>query len=93
MRSNAQSKYQASTDTTCELILIQDLLSELHLLTSTRMRLYCDNTTVIRIEENVIFHEHSKHIEADCNLVHQKVTENKIIELQYVSFINQLAIC
>ena len=54
------------------------------------MRLYCDNTVTIHIAKKSIFHECTKHIEVDCHLVRQKVTEDKLINLQHVYFINQL---
>ena len=76
-RFSAESEYQALTDTICELVCIQDLLIELHILSSTRMRLYCDNTSALHIAENLIFHEHTKHIEVDCLLVRHKITEEK----------------
>ena len=44
-------------------------------------KLYCNNTVAIHIVENPIFNEHTKHIEVNCHLVHQKTTEDKIIEL------------
>ena len=45
------------TNVTCELVWIRNLLSELHLLPSFRMRLYYDNNVAIHIEENLLFHE------------------------------------
>ena len=55
------------------------------------MKLYCDNTMAIYIAENLIFHERAKYIEVGCHPVRQKVTEDKIIELEHVSSINHLA--
>ena len=78
-------------DITCELVWIRDLLSELHLLPSTPLRLYYDNTSAIHIAENSIFHQYTKHIEMDYHLLRQEVIDDKIIEVQHVSFNNQLA--
>jgi len=58
---------------------------------STCMRLYCDNTTAIHICRKSNFSlAHQAH-EMDCHLVRYKVAEDKTIELQHVSSINQLA--
>jgi len=55
------------------------------------MRLYCDNITAIHIVENLIFYKRTKHIDGDCHLIRQKVTEDKIIELKHIFSINQSA--
>jgi len=75
---------------TYELICIRDLLSELHLLPPTPMRLHCDNQAAIHIIKNPIFHECVKHIEVDFYLICQKVIDDKIIETRYVLSANKL---
>jgi len=54
LRSSTGTEYQVLTDTTCELVRIYDLLSELHLLPWTPMRLYWGNILTIHIAENSI---------------------------------------
>ena len=87
-RSSDESEYRALIDATRELIWIRDLLSKLHLLPSTRTKLYCNNTAAIQNTKNL---HKRKHIEVGRHLVRQKITKGKIIQLQYVSSINQLA--
>jgi len=90
-RPRVESQYRALTDTTCELMWIRGFLSKLHLLPSTCIRLYYDNTMDIHITKNLFFHERTGHIEVDCHLLRQMVTKNKIIELQHVYSFNKLA--
>ena len=54
------------------------------------MQLYCDNTAATRIAKNPIFYDRTMYIEVDYHLVRQ-ITEDEIIELRHVSFINYLA--
>jgi len=42
------------------------------------------NKTAIRIAENVVFYERTKHIEVDCHIVRKKL-EEKIIVAKHVS--------
>jgi len=66
-RSGVKFKYRAMTDSTCELVWIQDILSELHLMCALHMRLYCYNNVAIHIAEKSIFHERPKHIEGELS--------------------------
>jgi len=77
-------------DTTCEVVLIRDLLNEVLLLPSSPMRLYRDYKAVIHIADNLVFHERTKHIKVDCHLVCQKVMEDKTIKTQYILSTNLL---
>ena len=63
------------TNVTFELIWIRDLSTEIDFPPKYRMRLYGDNKATIRIVENAVFHERTKHIEVDCHRVRKKLEE------------------
>lgn len=49
------------------------------------MTLYCDNRSCMYIDANPMFHEHTKHIEIDCNLVCEKLQEGLISKAAYIA--------
>lgn len=59
--------------TTCELKWVKQLLGDLGVSHSKGMRLYCDSQSALHIAQNLVFHERTKHIEADCHFVRDAV--------------------
>ena len=76
--------------TSCELTWILHLLQGLHVKHVKPTLMYCDNQATLHIAANPVFHERSKHIEADCHVVRNKILEGKL-KTFYVSTKDQLA--
>ena len=73
--------------TTYELTWILHLLQDLHVKHLRPALMYCDNQAALHIAANPVFHERSKHIEADCHVV-----RNKILEVHSKPSMSQLRI-
>ena len=59
-RSSAEAKYQAMAATSCELISLKGLISDLGFSSSTHMSFMCDNHAAMHVVGNLIFHERTK---------------------------------
>ncbi|KAL4292078.1 hypothetical protein GQ457_14G019000 [Hibiscus cannabinus] len=90
-RSSTEAEYRALASVTCELQWLTYFLSDLHIVLPSAT-LYCDNLSAIKIAENPVYHERTKHIEIDCHLVREKLQQRMFILLP-VSSHNQLADC
>ena len=73
-----------------EILWLRGLLSDIGFLVAEATPLYADNTSVIRITENPIFHERTKHIEVDCHFIRDELKRH-VISLPHVSTELQIA--
>jgi len=86
---SAKAKYCAMTNATREAIWIRNLLQFVRIPVSPA-EVYCDNQVAIHIASNLVFHEHTKHIEIDCHFIRERLLSGEIIT-QYVPTKEQLA--
>ena len=89
-RSSVEDEYRAMASTTCELIWLKGLLSDLGFSSSIPITLFCDNQVDMHIIANPIFHEKTKHIEVDRHFIHQQV-QSQVIKTCYIRSHDQLA--
>eukprot|EP00253_Pinus_taeda_P025204 PITA_25204 len=61
--STAEAEYIAASMATCEAVWLRKLFSELFGFTLDTTVILCDNQSGIRLSENPIFHDRSKHID------------------------------
>ncbi|XP_015166937.1 uncharacterized mitochondrial protein AtMg00810-like [Solanum tuberosum] len=89
-RSSVESEYRAMSQSTCEIIWIHHLLTEIGIKHYTPAKLWCDNQAALHIASNPVYHERTKHIEVDCHFIREKIQE-KLISIDYVKTGEQLA--
>lgn len=75
---------------TCELKWLNTLLFDLGIEHPKVVQLFRDNRSALYIAKNLVFHEHTKHIEIDCHFV-RDVIQDKLISPLLVSLNTQLA--
>ena len=88
-RSSVEVEYSSMALTTCEILWLLYLLKDLHVSHNKLALMYCDNQAALHIATNPVFHERSKHIEADCHIVRNKVLDGTI-KAFHVNSRNQL---
>lgn len=83
--SSSEAKYA-----TCELQWLQYILTDLQIECNKTPVLYCDSRSALHIAANPVFHERTKHLEIDCHVVREKLT-NGVMKLLPLSSANQIA--
>jgi hypothetical protein len=82
--SSPEAKYMAANQASCEAIWLRKLLVGIFGVQMRPTMIYCDNQSCIKLSENPVFHDRSKHIEIRYHFIWDYV-QRREVELQYIS--------
>ena len=88
--STMEAEYIAACAACSEDVWLRKLLSGLFDLYLEATWIYCDNQSCIKLFENLVFHDKSKHIEIKYWYIHDMV-EKGVVELLYIATDEQIA--
>ena len=88
--STAEAEYVAAYSASCEVVWLQKLLSNLFDLQMDATCIHCDNQSCVKLSENPVFHDKSKHIEIKYHYIRDMV-QRGAVKLQYVATEEQIA--
>ena len=71
--STAEVEYIAASMASCEAVWLRNLFSELFGFTLDTTVILCDNQSGIRLSENPVFHDRSKHIDIRYHYIRDMV--------------------
>jgi hypothetical protein len=87
--STAEAKYIVAYSASCEAIWIRNLLTGLFNLEMEATGILCDNQSCIKMTENPVFHDKSKHIEIGYHYIRDMV-QRGVVKLQYIGTDDQV---
>jgi hypothetical protein len=87
--SSAEEEYMVASQASCEAIWICKILVGLFGQEMPPTIIHCDNQSCIKLYENPMFHDRSKHIEIRYHFIHDWVQRGEV-QLQYVSTDDQV---
>jgi len=67
--SSVEAKYIAASTATCEAMWLKKFLVSLFRKRVEVTKVYDDNQSFIKLSENTIFHDESKHIDIRCHFI------------------------
>eukprot|EP00253_Pinus_taeda_P001826 PITA_01826 len=88
--SSSEAEYMAASTTSCEAIWLRELLVNLFRRNMEVTRIICDNQSCIKLSENPVFHDRSKHIDIQCHFVRDCV-QRGAVQLSYTPTGEQVA--
>jgi hypothetical protein len=88
--SSAEAEYMAASQASCEAIWLRKLLVGLFGQELPPTVIHCDNQSCIKLSENPVFHDRSKHIEIRYHFIRDWV-QRGAVQLQYIPTDEQVA--
>ena len=89
-KSSTKSEYRAISAACYEITWLRGLLSKLGFSQAEPTPLHADNTSVIQIATNPLYHKLAKHIKVDCHYIREDVNTN-VVSLPHVFTTSRLA--
>lgn len=88
--SSAEAEFRGMSKGLCELLWLKILLNLIGFKPKIKMKLFCDNKATIKILQNHVQHDHTKHIRVDIHFIKHNL-EEKVIKFPFVRSEDQLA--
>lgn len=88
--SSAEAEFRGIARGLAEVLWLKKLLTEIGYPPKIVPRILCDNKAAIKISENPVQHDRTKHVEVDRHFIKEKI-DNPEVCLPYVKSENQLA--
>jgi hypothetical protein len=82
--NTAEAEYIAACDACTEAVWLRKLISGLFDQVSDSTVIFCDNQSCVKLSENPVFHDRSKHIEIKYYYIRDRVQKGEV-KLQYIS--------
>ena len=76
--STAEAEYVAACSASCEAVWLRMLLSNLFDLQLDATCIYCNNPICVKLSENPVFHDKSKHIEIKYHYTRDMVQRGEV---------------
>ena len=88
--STTEAEYVAACSTSCEAVWLQKLLSDLFDLQLEATCIFCDNQSCVKLLENPVFHDKSKHIEIKFHYF-MDIVQRGALKLKYIETNEKMA--
>eukprot|EP00253_Pinus_taeda_P004436 PITA_04436 len=88
--SSSEAEYMVASTALCEVICLRKSLVNLFRRNVEATRIMCDNQSCIKLSENPVFHDRSKHIDVWCHFVKDCV-QRGVVQLSYTPTREQVA--
>ena len=87
---STEAEYIGIVKAGCEVVWLRRMLGDMQMSPTGPTTLFVDNEGVIKLAQNPVFHERTKHVDVHCHYIRQLV-EDGTIDLQYVPTTDQTA--